>query len=199
MRLYPATKTLWIVIQFSIIISLVSGDCLFKKYYGYNLDIEVTKISVTQSVRGVLQCEKLCLESNDRFTAANIIFIRANLYSCELYSKLPSDYSDFQLLPTKKGKFIHRQEPLKLTITSCSTGTIENLKYVCENAFDGVLDPGDNNEWSSDQTDTNVWIRLEFGSAKKVTMVKIWWRCAGESQFSELKLAFSDGSTQTVY
>jgi len=128
MRLYPATKTLWIVIQFSIIISLVSGDCLFKKYYGYNLDIEVTKISVTQSVRGVLQCEKLCLESNDRFTAANIIFIRANLYSCELYSKLPSDYSDFQLLPTKKGKFIHRQGKLVQPLLNLASSSVE-IKY----------------------------------------------------------------------
>ena len=88
--------------------------------------------------------------------------------------------------------------PHKLTISSCSTGALQNSHYACENAYDGVLDPGDDNEWSGKRTDHNVWIRLDLSSALTVTIIKIWWRCQGAAQFSRLDLEFSDGSSQAV-
>ena len=89
-------------------------------------------------------------------------------------------------------------EPHKLEIRSCSSGSVESRAYSCKHAYDGVLGPGDYKEWSSAEDDDDAWLRLDFASAEKVGMLKIWWRCAGQSQFSELNFSFSDGSTQLV-
>ncbi|KAK2150287.1 hypothetical protein LSH36_413g00041 [Paralvinella palmiformis] len=86
----------------------------------------------------------------------------------------------------------------KLAIQSCTSGSIEDSKYLCDYAFDGRLDPGDYKEWSADIEDEAPWIQLTFESAVMVDVIKLWWRCAGESQFSRLVFNFSDGSSQMV-
>ncbi|KAK2155027.1 hypothetical protein LSH36_251g05032 [Paralvinella palmiformis] len=186
-----------VILALTLLAYPASGECLFEKHHGYKLS-EPAKASVTHGVRGVFRCEQLCLDYANKCLAANVIFLEANLYRCEIFTELPDAFSTDQLLVNPGGKFIRRKGPHKLTIESCSTGTLQSSKYVCDNAYDGVLDPGDNNEWSGMKRDPNVWIQLNLPALEVVEIVKIWWRCSGSSQFSLLELNFSDGSRQTV-
>jgi hypothetical protein len=85
-----------------------------------------------------------------------------------------------------------------LEIISCSSSTFDNQNYICGNVYDGELTPGSGREWAASLSDNNQWIKLNLDALQLVAMIKIWWRCAGRSQFSELKLSFSDGSEQKV-
>ncbi|KAK2140370.1 hypothetical protein LSH36_1377g00032 [Paralvinella palmiformis] len=230
------------ILIFNLFVCLVSGECFFEKHFGYLLSGVGPKANVVLSVRGPLKCETLCLSDySDQCEAANIIFIKADIYSCEIFRELQPTFNSSQLMSRLKGKFIRRKEeiqfhdlifskldngwrwikmirfatfnfddpgnaradidnlaPHRLIVVTCTSGTRESESFVCENVFDGVRDPGFNNEWASLRNDTNSWIRLEFRSAEVVAMIRIWWRCPGRSQYSELHLDFSNGSRQTV-
>ena len=94
--------------------------------------------------------------------------------------------------------FLLPSGPQKLAVATCSSSSYDNTDFLCDNVYDGDTAPGLDKEWAAAKRDTNAWIRLDFASAKMVAMIKLWWRCSGSSQFSELKFSFSDGSTQKV-
>ena len=101
------------ILIFNLFVCLVSGECFFEKHFGYLLSGVGPKANVVLSVRGPLKCETLCLSDySDQCEAANIIFIKADIYSCEIFRELQPTFNSSQLMSRLKGKFIRRKGEL---------------------------------------------------------------------------------------
>ena len=95
-----------LLISHSVIFSeLASGVALFEKRYGYRLPSS-DGTARTHLVRDMLQCDILCRRRTDGCTAANVVYVRSNVYSCQILSELQTDFNDDHLVPNSKGKFI---------------------------------------------------------------------------------------------
>jgi hypothetical protein len=66
---------------------LVHGRALFEKHYNKQLD--VTNYSTNYQVKGILECEMLCLEDGVQCLAANVYYDDQEHYDCHLINDLP--------------------------------------------------------------------------------------------------------------
>ena len=67
----------------------------------------------------------------------------------------------------------------------------------CDNAFDGITDPGFSQMWSSSDSDGG-WLQRDFAGPMMITHVIVWNECNIEAQSQTLTFSFSDGTTIQV-
>ena len=107
MRLFLWGRFPQLMVVFVAAIPHVFSEPIFEKYFGYRF-IYLANTSLIQVVRGALECEKVCLDNLDRCIAANVIVVKANVYSCEIFSDLGVRFTVNQLVANPGAKFIRR-------------------------------------------------------------------------------------------
>ena len=83
------------------ITACVDASCMFEKYYQQKLAVDST---ATYTAKGVLDCEKLCLELTDSCLAVNVIYTDGH-YICDVIEGTTS-LLERPRLSNPKGKLI---------------------------------------------------------------------------------------------
>ena len=96
----------WMLLITSVICT--QAESLFKKHY--NKKVPSTQVASSHAVKGVLYCEKLCLDMGGACAAANVIETNGR-YVCEVMEAF--SYSDANLkgimVNNPRGKLIIKQ------------------------------------------------------------------------------------------
>lgn len=91
-----------VCITLLICVIYADGVRLFDKFYQQKL---VVNNATTYPVKGVLDCEALCLELSDSCQAVNVIYSEGH-YFCEVFTMASVDLSESRRISNPKGKLI---------------------------------------------------------------------------------------------
>ena len=86
-----------------VILSLVNGKAIYKKYLHRTL--KNAKVYASFDITRVFECEMLC-KDDDKCKGANFYSYGGRDYSCDLLSEVPSDITESQLNHKKHCKLI---------------------------------------------------------------------------------------------
>ena len=103
----PCLPLLHLCVLLWYMVITIQSSSLFEKHFDWKISDPVLVLSV-HHVRGVMQCEKLCLELSPECVAANVIHFKGTQYSCEILKALPVGFNTGHLLPNRRGKFIRK-------------------------------------------------------------------------------------------
>ena len=81
---------------------------MFDQYNGKLMRLDSSVITGANVVTSVIQCEQICLSSETSCGGANVVPIRAGVYSCELIQGFPL-LTSLDLQEGKSGIFLHRK------------------------------------------------------------------------------------------
>ena len=99
----------------------VGAACVYQKYFNKKLDDNHSTAYAHLSVRGALDCDKICLDHGPSCVGANVV-ASGKYYNCSLFSRMPNTVTKDMLLGNKNGKFLVKIRD-------------ESLIYQCQKAF----------------------------------------------------------------
>ena len=85
------------------------------------------------------------------------------------------------------------------TIASCTASSAFDARFLCTNAFDGIIKGAtiNENQWASNGETVNAWINLTFAAASTIDTMHYFNRAPTDSA-KHVLLEFSDGTNATA-
>ena len=81
---------------------------------------------------------------------------------------------------------------------TCTASTELSTNFECEDAIDGLINPGATREWAIVKGGINPWITVTFGRQVIVKRAVMWSRCREDEQVSTPHFETDTGETAQV-